>query len=98
MRPYIALSCSLHQFLLLLRPRTVGINAALDLRQSLLVLLHHSQDRNDSADHDRAYRNQKYAETQKLLYDFLHAASPFSVLSYQFSVPSNTHWQLTTGN
>jgi len=37
----------------LLRPRRVGVDSPFDLRQTLLVTMHHAQDRNHSTNHNR---------------------------------------------
>ena len=48
----------------LLRPRTIRIDSALDLRQSLLMLMHHSHDRDDAANKDCDDGNQKNPKSE----------------------------------
>src|SRR5690349_15586684 len=66
--------------LLLLRPRTVRINSALDLRDALLVFDHHGGHSDHAGHHNSADRNQQPSKPEKLLYDSLHAASPHFVV------------------
>jgi hypothetical protein len=62
---------------LLRRPRTIRIDAALDLRQPLLMLMHHSHNRNHPADDDRHYRHQQTPQVQNAVHNPIHSLLRF---------------------
>ena len=49
---------------LLLRPRTVGIDSALDLRQPLIVPVNHPSDRDRATDEDGDDRYQEHTQAE----------------------------------
>ena len=64
------------EVLSLLRPRTVGINAALDLRDPLLMTVNHAEDRDHSADQNCSDRDQENPQSEDRVNQPIHSPPP----------------------
>jgi hypothetical protein len=67
-RPIDTFQTAIERKLLLLRPRTIGINSALDLCDPLLMTEDHLRDLNDSPHENRRNRNQPNAKIEDRSY------------------------------
>jgi hypothetical protein len=63
---------------LLLRPRTIGINPALNLCEPLLMLMHHPEDGYHSAHKNRNDGNQVNPKSEDPIHQHFHAPPPAS--------------------
>jgi hypothetical protein len=57
------------QHLFLLWPRSIGINAALDFGDALIMAMNHANDRDHTTDDDGRDRNQQTAQARNGIYD-----------------------------
>jgi hypothetical protein len=71
--PNIGLTSSLPQ---LLRPGSIGIDSAFDLRQPLLMAVNHANDRDCATNQDCANRNQQTTQTEDSIHEIVHASVP----------------------
>jgi hypothetical protein len=62
--------------LLLLWPRRIRIDATLDLRQALLVIMHHLRYGNNAADDDGHDRHKQTAQAEDPIQNMIHANPP----------------------
>jgi hypothetical protein len=73
---FTAPSPAYHLPLLLRRPRTIRINTTFDLRQALLMRMHHLDDRDHTASHNRYDRHQQTAQRKESIDDMFHVSPP----------------------